>query len=69
MTDRNDVYVSYNAGPGTMAGSGGDVASFTNIQAVNNYIAVQADFFNGLYGEIGDKDICSPSKMFNLNII
>ncbi|MCK4630889.1 MAG: hypothetical protein KAT40_05565, partial [Bacteroidales bacterium] len=58
--DRNSVTVTYDSGPGTVAGAGGDAPSFTDVSAVNNYIAIAADFANGLYGEVGDVDRCAP---------
>ncbi|MBK9391352.1 MAG: hypothetical protein IPN68_14615 [Bacteroidetes bacterium] len=37
-----------------------DEPDFVNVSAVNNYIAVAADFTNGLSGEIPPSDICAP---------
>ena len=58
--NRNSVLVSYNPAVGTLALTGGVEPNFTNVQAVNNYIATSADFSNGLYGEIAPVDICAP---------
>ncbi|MBE0677698.1 MAG: hypothetical protein IH592_02925, partial [Bacteroidales bacterium] len=58
--DRNSVLVTYNPLVGNMALTGGVEPNFTNVQAVNNYIATSADFSNGLYGEIAPVDICAP---------
>ena len=59
FANRNNVLVSYNAAVGTMSLIGPVEPNFANVQAVNNYIAVQADFVNGLYGEIPPVDICA----------
>ncbi len=58
--NRNSVLVSYNPAVGSMSLTGGVEPNFTNVQAVNNYIAIAADFTNGLYGELPPSDICSP---------
>jgi PKD repeat protein len=58
--NRNSVLVSYNPAVGTMSLFGGVEPNFTNIQAVNNYIATASDFSNGLYGELAPVDICAP---------
>lgn len=57
--NRNTVLVSHTASLGTLTLTGGVKPNFSNVQAVNNYIAVAADFTNGLYGEIAPKDICA----------
>jgi hypothetical protein len=57
-TDRNAVRVSYN-GTGGLTLFGGLLPVISNVQAFNNYIAVAADFSNGLYGEIPPIDICA----------
>ena len=57
--DRNLVTVTYDSGPGTVAGAGGQAPSFTDVSAINNYIADDSDFINGLYGENPPTDICA----------
>src|SRR5450759_4244849 len=57
--NRNAVLVRYNSAVGTLSLTGGVHPNFGNTQAYNNYIAVQADFSNGLYGEIPPVDICA----------
>jgi gliding motility-associated-like protein len=59
FANRNSVIVSYNAAVGTMSLTGGLEPTITNVQAINNYIGVQADFSNGLYGENPPVDICA----------
>jgi hypothetical protein len=58
--NRNSVRVSYNNLLGTLTLIGGLHPNIVNIQAVNNYVAVAGDFFNGLYGELPPVDICAP---------
>jgi len=43
-----------------MALTGPVEPNFTNVQAINNYVATSADFSNGLYGELAPVDICAP---------
>jgi len=57
--NRNAVLVTYNKLVGTMSLTGPVEPSFAGVQAFNNYIAVQADFSNGLYGELPPVDICA----------
>ena len=56
--NRNSVLVSYST-TGTLSVTGPAEPVFTNVQAVNNYIATTADFNNGLYGENPPVDICA----------
>ncbi|MCK9629845.1 MAG: hypothetical protein M0R37_14815, partial [Bacteroidales bacterium] len=65
-TNRNSVLVSYNAATGTLSLTGPVEPNFTNVSAVNNYIAVAADFTNGLYGENPPIDICA--QVINVEI-
>ncbi|MFW5878086.1 MAG: hypothetical protein ACOCUP_03120, partial [bacterium] len=58
---RESVTVTYNAGGicNLRNLSGDNVASFTDIQAVNNWIINSDDFTIGLYGRTGNIDICA----------
>ena len=63
--NRNTVIVSY-AGTGGLTLTGGLSPVISNVQARNNYIAVAADFTNGLYGENPPIDICA--QVINVEI-
>ena len=66
FAERNNVKVTYNALAGSFSMADLTEPNFLNISAVNNYIAVPADFSNGLYGENPPVDICA--KVENVEV-
>ncbi len=60
FAERLNVKVTYNAGTGNfLMADGTEPLTLTNISAVNNSFPTQADFSNGLYGELPPVDICA----------